>query len=440
MEHADVLDAAARRLDVTSRELLYRHRDLAKLAQRSTPSQFRCGVAQLVREVQTDDGIDTFEHQRAAARFDCRFDHRSGMYRLDGWLDPERGATLSGKLHARVEALFHDAIPDGCPTDPIERQAHLRALALVDLAGDTVHGQPGVVEMSIVVDIDTLRHGGHERSLIEFGSDGAVVPIETLRRHLCLSERAVILMRDGVGLAMGRERRVATRAQRTMTRAMYPTCAITGCEIAFERCELHHIVWWRHGGTTDLANLVPLCTKHHHCAHEGGWQLALDPDTRVLTVTFPTAPSKTCHPLEHGSPMPSLFPATLPRCSKIRRVTDLVLPSGRPAAVISKGLARRVPDSNASQGTPPAGCPASVPRAHGVLRHQCPSNVQEAIQVVVLRSNADCQSAERVYVAGCGHARLVWMRDVPAAVRRPDDLPRRVHRPGTWRGRYGAHR
>ena len=199
MEHADVLDAAARRLDLSQRESLYRHRDLAKLAERSTPSQFRCGVAQLVREVQTDDGLDTFEHQRAAARFDCRLDHRSGMYRLDGWLDPERGAELSGKLHARVEALFHDAVPDGCPTDPLERQAHLRALALVDLVSDTLHGQPGVVEMSIVVDIDTLRYGCHERSLIEFGSDGAVVPIETVRRHLCLSERAVILIRDGSG-------------------------------------------------------------------------------------------------------------------------------------------------------------------------------------------------------------------------------------------------
>ncbi len=131
--------------------------------------------------------------------------------------------------------------------------------------------------MSIVVDIETLRHGCHERSLIEFGPDGAIVPIETLRRRLCLSERAVILMRDGVGLAMGRERRVATRDQRTMARAMYPTCAIARCEVAFERCELHHIIWWRHGGTTDLANLVPLCSKHHHCAHEGGWQLALDP-------------------------------------------------------------------------------------------------------------------------------------------------------------------
>src|SRR4029079_2241286 len=128
MEHADVLDAAARRLDVTQRELLYRHCDLAKLAERSTPSQFRCGVAQLVREVQTDDGVDTFERQRAESRFDCRLDHRSGMYRLDASLEPAHRAELSGKLHTRVETLFHDAVPDGCPTDPLERQAHLRAL------------------------------------------------------------------------------------------------------------------------------------------------------------------------------------------------------------------------------------------------------------------------------------------------------------------------
>src|SRR6478672_2498963 len=52
MEHADVLDAAAHRLDVSLRESRYRHRDLARLAERSTPSQFRSGVAQLEREVQ----------------------------------------------------------------------------------------------------------------------------------------------------------------------------------------------------------------------------------------------------------------------------------------------------------------------------------------------------------------------------------------------------
>ena len=52
----------------------------------------------------------------------------------------------------------------------------------------------------------------------------------------------------------------------------------------FAHCEPHHIEYWENGGHTDLNNLVPLCSRHHHAAHEGGWKLHLDPDTRELTV------------------------------------------------------------------------------------------------------------------------------------------------------------
>jgi hypothetical protein len=31
--------------------------------------------------------------------------------------------------------------------------------------------------------------------------------------------------------------------------------------------------------------MLPLCSRHHHAAHEGGWQLHLEPQTRILTVT-----------------------------------------------------------------------------------------------------------------------------------------------------------
>ena len=37
---------------------------------------------------------------------------------------------------------------------------------------------------------------------------------------------------------------------------------------------------------TDLDNLLPLCTRHHHDVHDGGWQLKLTPD-RHLTITYP---------------------------------------------------------------------------------------------------------------------------------------------------------
>ena len=72
--------------------------------------------------------------------------------------------------------------------------------------------------MTIVVDIETLRRGCNEQSLIEFGPNGAIVPVATLRRYLCLADTSHVLIHDGLALAMGRERRVATREQRTMAR------------------------------------------------------------------------------------------------------------------------------------------------------------------------------------------------------------------------------
>jgi hypothetical protein len=50
-------------------------------------------------------------------------------------------------------------------------------------------------------------------------------------------------------------------------------------------CQIHHVVPWERGGTTDLANLLPLCTEHHHLVHEGGWTIQLSDDRRVRWTT-----------------------------------------------------------------------------------------------------------------------------------------------------------
>ncbi|MGI9644236.1 MAG: HNH endonuclease signature motif containing protein, partial [Ilumatobacteraceae bacterium] len=92
--------------------------------------------------------------------------------------------------------------------------------------------------------------------------------------------------RDGNALDAGRTIRHAGRTQRRALRAMYRTCAIGGCDVPFERCEIHQIVPWEVGGATDLANLVPACSRHHHLIHELDWRLNLHPD-RTLDVTGP---------------------------------------------------------------------------------------------------------------------------------------------------------
>jgi predicted restriction endonuclease len=45
-------------------------------------------------------------------------------------------------------------------------------------------------------------------------------------------------------------------------------------------------MWWRHGGGTDLQNLIPLCTHHHTKVHDADWQISIDTNRR-LTIRFP---------------------------------------------------------------------------------------------------------------------------------------------------------
>ncbi|MGA0068207.1 MAG: HNH endonuclease [Miltoncostaeaceae bacterium] len=46
--------------------------------------------------------------------------------------------------------------------------------------------------------------------------------------------------------------------------------------------EIHHLIYWRHGGETRRSNLVELCWHHHHPAHQHR-HIAGNPET---TLTF----------------------------------------------------------------------------------------------------------------------------------------------------------
>jgi hypothetical protein len=117
-----------------------------------------------------------------------------------------------------------------------------------------------------------------------------------LRRWACLAEITPIITGSaGVSLSLGRDSRHANRAQRRALRAMYGGCGIPGCSVAFDRCQIHHLKWFHNNGLTDIDNLSPLCNKHHHLVHDGGWHLVLD-NGRNLTVTFPDGSIMTTGP------------------------------------------------------------------------------------------------------------------------------------------------
>ena len=148
-------------------------------------------------------------------------------------------------------------------------------------------GRSGRPEMVVV--IDTAAEGDGPE--IDWGLP-VEIPARVLESLWPTADIAPVIVRNGVvlhapgELSLGRSTRLANRAQRRALRAMYSTCAIPGCHVRFQHCKIHHVVWWRNGGATDLANLLPLCHKHHGSVHLDGWGLELSP-RRELTVTLP---------------------------------------------------------------------------------------------------------------------------------------------------------
>jgi hypothetical protein len=85
----------------------------------------------------------------------------------------------------------------------------------------------------------------------------------------------VLLAPDGAVLNLGRSVRTASLAQRKALAARDRGCVIPGCTATPGMCEAHHVVWFRHGGSTDIGNLALLCGHHHTAVHSGLWEITM---------------------------------------------------------------------------------------------------------------------------------------------------------------------
>ncbi len=291
-DHIDAVTRASKKLDGAKRaEFIERANALAEVAKAGTVAEFARRLDLETTRLQ-DDGMDRLERQRRNTRARTWVD-LDGMWNLSAKFDPVTGVKVAARLDATVQALFSEHVPDNCPTDPIEKQRYLTAQALTRLVTDTAGAaRPGKPEYVAVIDADAPAPTG---PVAEFS-----IPVEIPARVLATltgdADVHTVVVRNGVvlhapgELNLGRSTRLANRAQRRALRGLYRSCAIPGCTVGYDRCKLHHITWWRNGGTTDLHNLLPVCSVHHTKIHHDNWIIELGPN-RELTLRSPTAPS-----------------------------------------------------------------------------------------------------------------------------------------------------
>jgi len=309
-EHLDAFIRALRSLDERLRpHLMAVEAELATAAATSTEDEFAERLATEVRRIEGDDGRSRLERQRRRTGLRCWTD-RDGMWRLAGRYDPERALVLSQLLAAQAEVRFRMSHPPECPTDPLLAHEFLQALALADLmqGGSESSGSgAGGVEIIVTIDEQTWRDGRRRMgSRVECGR-AFDVPIRSLH-EIAAAGRArfvpVVLDSNGVvirqgrpvpsfeqlcgslerpvKLDRGRSSRFADRHQRRAMRAMYRRCAIPGCDRHVSDAQFHHVVFWEHGGTTDLRFLLPVCPHDHRRLHNEGWHLELRADRSLV--------------------------------------------------------------------------------------------------------------------------------------------------------------
>ncbi len=283
--HVDALANATAKLDEGVRtELFDRADDLLHLAKTLSPERFARSIGELARKIEREHGVDRDEQRRRQTFLSRRLNPATGMTEGRFSLHPELANRVFGAVDRQVNATVAAGEARG-EAEFVERRIdrnRLAAESLGELIGSANGASTSVADVTIIIDVDTLATGVlHDQSVCETG-DGAPIPAEVAQRLACDGNiTSVVVNSDGTALAVGRTSRHATPKQRRALAQQYRNCAIGDCDMPFERTEIHHIVPWEQGGATDLHNLLPVCSRHHHLIHSLRWRLVLHPDRSV---------------------------------------------------------------------------------------------------------------------------------------------------------------
>ena len=219
-DHADafagVLETAT---DTTKQGLVDQAPGLVDAAKTLQPDTFRRHLCRAVDRIERDDGLKRSKRQHQATKVRKWINRTTGMYHLNGELDPELGARLFTALESEVETRWHGA--KDLPLDQRPSNDRITAETLVDLVASAVNQlRPNRPELSVLIDYQTLLSGLHEHSTCET-AEGVDLAPETIRRLACDANIIPIVMNGpNQRLDVGRANRTATTPQRKALRAL----------------------------------------------------------------------------------------------------------------------------------------------------------------------------------------------------------------------------
>lgn len=293
LEHAAAL-ARAQRAGVFATEP---EDDLVARAEHTTPEDFRRHVDKL---------ISAAGPPRPPGRRERTFIwDRDGMTHLHAALEHEHGAIVRSALEASADVLWRTTHPDRAPSraEAVPSE-HRLTDALIALCRDALADgpQPALADgaaphdgavpaptppsrrgtalptMTVVIDYQTLRGELAATGRLCELLDRSGLDVATALRLACDCD-IVPAVFDGPGAVLhyGRKTRLIPAALRSAVIARDRQCVGPRCSKPAAWCDVHHVIPWQHGGSTDIDNLALVCFHHHGLIHRYGWTLTGPP-------------------------------------------------------------------------------------------------------------------------------------------------------------------
>ncbi|MCR5978325.1 DUF222 domain-containing protein [Gordonia jinghuaiqii] len=237
--------------------------------------------------------------------------------------DPNALAAAADRDHRSDEQRNHDAFA-----------ALLRTILDGGALGASHHGLPPHLIITISESSLRDRAGDPART-----ATGTLLPIKDAVELAAESQQHLAVFRDHTSevLYLGRDQRLASRAQRLAAFARDGGCTHPGCTRPSFDCEIHHDEeWFADLGPTDIDNLATACGTHNRAVGRGDDQWATSIETHGVD-----AGRAVWHP-------PKSHPSSTPRVNHAHR-TDEVLDRMR------TDVHRRRSAGAHRAGTPPSG-------------------------------------------------------------------------------------
>lgn len=277
--HVDVISDCLDRLpaDVDASAVETVESTLVRAARQEHPGALRRTAALLLARIDPD-GLEPREQEQERRRELTLSRNRDGSGRLVGRLTVEATAVWDTILDALSAPLPDDAGLADQRTSGQRRHDGLVDAGLRLLRSGDLPAAGGVPVTILIRTTENAAAGGPA---------GTVSGVATTSRGDLLSPRALARMSGdasivpvvsdpgGAVLRLGREKRLATRAQRLALAARDGGCCFPGCDRPPSWSEVHHVTPWQDGGATDLDNLCMLCRHHHRNIEVSDWQLRM---------------------------------------------------------------------------------------------------------------------------------------------------------------------